>query len=94
MDVLYVLMGIFAWRVWRLKGLRPRFIAYWGLQLAFNFAWSLMFFGMHSIVSALFEIAILLLLILRTIAGFLLVPYFCWTAFAAILNAAIWRLNI
>jgi len=28
------------------------------------------------------------------IAGFLLVPYFCWTAFAAILNAAIWELKI
>jgi benzodiazapine receptor len=101
--VLYVLTGISAWRVWRLRGLRCRFIAYWGLQLAFNFAWPLIFFDLHSIVGAFIEIAILLLLILRTIvafsavdriAGFLLVPYFCWTAFAAILNAMIWGLNI
>jgi benzodiazapine receptor len=84
--------------VWKLKGLRSRFIGYWGLLLILNFALSVIFFGLHSIAGALIEIAILLLLILRTIvafsavdrfAGLLLVPYFCWTAFAAILNAAI-----
>jgi tryptophan-rich sensory protein len=73
------------------------------LQLAFNFAWPLIFFGLHSIAGAFIEIVILLLLILRTIvafsaidriAGFLLLPYFCWTAFAVILNAATWGLNI
>jgi translocator protein len=101
--VLYILIGISAWRVWRLRGLRSRFIAYWGLQLVFNFAWPLIFFDLHSIAGAFIEIAILLLLILRTIvafsavdrtAGFLLVPYFCWTVFATILNAAILGLNI
>jgi len=101
--VLYVLIGISAWRVWRLRGLRSRFIAYWALQLAFNFAWPLIFFDLHSIAGTFVEIVILLLLVLRTIVGFsavdriaglLLVPYFCWTAFAAILNAAIWGLNI
>ena len=99
---LYVLIGISAWRIWRLKGLRSTPLAFWWGQLAFNFGWSLIFFGLHSIVGALVEIAILLLLIVRAIigfsavdriAGFLLWPYFCWTAFAALLNVAIWRLN-
>jgi translocator protein len=98
-----VFSGISAWRVWRLKGLRSRFIGYWGLQLILNFVWTVIFFGLHSIAGAFIAIAILLLLIVRTIvafsavdriAGFLLVPYFCWTAFAAILNAAIWELKI
>ena len=57
---------------------------------------------MHSIGAALIEIVVLLLAILATAlafwrrdraAGMLFVPYAAWVAFAAVLNAAIWRLN-
>jgi tryptophan-rich sensory protein len=30
---------------------------------------------------------------IRPVAGELLLPYFAWTSFAAVLNTAIWRLN-
>jgi len=102
-GTLYVLMGISAWRVWRFKGVRSRELRFWWLQLAFNLGWSVIFFGLHSIIGALIEVALLLLLIVWTIvafsavdrvAGFLLWPYFGWTAFAAVLNLAIWRLNV
>ena len=103
-TVLYLLMGIAAWLVWR-EGLTRQTALALGLfaaQLALNFAWSLIFFGQHRIGAALLEIAVLWLVILATIvafwivrpaAGALLLPYLGWVSFAAYLNAGIWRLN-
>ena len=103
-TVLYLLMGIAAWLVWR-EGLTREAALALGLfaaQLALNFAWSLIFFGQHRIGAALFEIAALWFLILATSAAFwrvapaagaLLLPYLGWVGFAAYLNAGIWRLN-
>jgi len=74
----------------------------WALQLALNLCWSLVFFGARLIGAALAEIAVLFAAILVTallfwridrVAGALLVPYAAWVAFAALLNAALWRLN-
>jgi benzodiazapine receptor len=103
-TVLYLLMGIAAWLVWR-EGLNRQTALALGLfaaQLALNFAWSLIFFGQQRIGVALIEIAVLWLVILATIvafwtvrpsAGALLLPYLGWVSFAAYLNAGIWRLN-
>jgi benzodiazapine receptor len=103
-TVLYLLMAVAAWLVWR-EGLTRRTAVALGLfaaQLALNFAWSLIFFGQHRIGAALLEIAVLWLVILATIvafwrvrpaAGALLLPYLGWVSFAAYLNAGIWRLN-
>ena len=79
----------------------------WGLtlffvQLAFNFAWSPMFFGARDIKLA--EVVILVMLVLavgaaavfrriRPVAGWLLVPYLLWLCFAWALNTSIDRLN-
>ena len=99
---LYVLMAVAAWRVWRLAGLKSPEIAAFGLQLAFNCAWSFVFFHFHLIGPAAVELAVLLALILATLilfwrrdrlAGLLLLPYLAWTGFALALNLAIWRLN-
>ncbi len=103
-TVLYLLMGIAAWLVWR-EGISRRSAIALGLfaaQLALNFAWSLIFFGQQRIGAALLEIAALWLVILATIiafwrvrpaAGALLLPYLGWVSFASYLNAGIWRLN-
>jgi benzodiazapine receptor len=103
-TILYLLIGVAAWLVWR-EGLTRQTALALGLfaaQLALNFAWSLIFFGQHRIGAALLEIALLWLVILATIiafwtvrplAGGLLVPYLAWVSFAAYLNAGIWRLN-
>ena len=103
-TVLYLLMAVAAWLVWR-EGLTRQTAVALGLfaaQLALNFAWSLIFFGQHRIGAALLEIAVLWLVILATIvafwnvrpaAGALLLPYLGWVSFAAYLNAGIWRLN-
>ena len=71
-------------------------------QLALNFLWSIAFFGLKSPLMALMVIIILLGLIGLTIqrfrsiskpAAYLLIPYFCWTCCATVLNTAIILLN-
>ena len=104
-TALYVMMAIGAWRVWlkagEAPGARPA-LGLWSLQLALNLTWSFVFFGARLIGAALAEIVVLLAAIVATLvlfwrvdraAGWLLVPYAAWVAFAAVLTAAIWRLN-
>jgi len=101
-TTLYVMMAVAAWRVWRITGMRSTEMLAWCLQLALNFAWSIIFFGMHRIGAAFVEIVLLDLAILYTlmlfwrrdqIAGWLLVPYLAWTSFATLLNWRFWELN-
>lgn len=103
-TALYFMMALAAWRVWRRDGLRQARAALmlFALQLALNLAWSVLFFGMRAIGAALLEIVALLVAILATtlvfwrrdrVAGMLFIPYAAWVAFAAVLNAALWRLN-
>jgi tryptophan-rich sensory protein len=101
-TILYVLMGITAWRVWRVAGLMSRPMLLFFVQLALNFAWSFIFFRYHRIDLALAEIAVLLVFIVLTTASFarrdriaalLFVPYIAWVSFATALNAGFWRLN-
>lgn len=104
-TLLYVLMAIAAWLVWRIGttganvswALRLFFV-----QLALNTAWSFIFFGAQSPGLAFAEIIVLLAAILLTTrqffrhnqnAGLLLLPYVAWVSFASILNFTIWRLN-
>jgi len=103
-TLLFFMMAVAAWRVWRRDGLRRArlAIALFGIQLALNLAWSLLFFGLRSVGAALVEIIVLLFAVAATaalfwrhdrIAGALLIPYAAWVAFATVLNAAIWHLN-
>jgi len=103
-TVLYIAMAISAWRVWKLRT-RVAVGGALGLyagQMALNFAWSLIFFGLHRVGAALIDILALLLALAGTtiafwrkdrLAGLLMVPYLAWVSFAALLNFAIWRLN-
>jgi benzodiazapine receptor len=103
-TVLYWMMAVAAWRVWRKAGwpaARPALVA-WSLQLALNLGWSLLFFGARAIGAAFFELVLLLLAVAWTrvlfaridaLAGWLFVPYLAWVTFAGVLNLAIWRLN-
>lgn len=103
-SVLYVLMGISAWLVWREHGFRRSGAAlklYVG-QLVANALWTWLFFAWQQGAVAFAEIVILWLLIagtvflfwqLHRVAAFLLMPYLAWVSFAAALNFAVWRLN-
>lgn len=103
-TVLYLLMGVAAWLVWKRAGFAKARIALalFLVQLAFNAAWSWIFFGLRQPGAAFAEIMLLWLLILATLtafwrhhrlAGSLLLPYWAWVSFAALLNFAVWRLN-
>ncbi|MEJ0099822.1 MAG: TspO/MBR family protein [Pseudomonadota bacterium] len=103
-SVLYFLMGVAAWLVWRAHGFRTHrgalvlFIA----QLAANALWTWIFFSWHQGAVACVEILLLWVLIVATVvsfrrrnalAGLLLVPYLAWVTFAAALTFSVWRLN-
>lgn len=99
---LFALMAIAAWLVWRQAGLGSIPLKLFAIQLVLNIAWSGLFFGWKSPGAAMIEIVVLWLAILATtfafwgvrrVAGWLLVPYLIWVAYAASLNFAIWRLN-
>lgn len=103
-TVLYLLMALAAWRVWCRRGAQrgAMALAAWGVQLALNLCWSILFFGARMIGAALVEIVVLLAAIVATtvlfwridrLAGALLIPYAAWVAFATVLNAALWWLN-
>ena len=103
-TILYALMAISAWRVWRHGGwaLQKSALGLFLLQWALNAMWTPLFFGWHQVGWALVEILILLLAILATLrvfwrvdrlAGALLLPYATWVTFAAMLNGAIWLMN-
>ncbi|MDE1182097.1 TspO/MBR family protein [Paraburkholderia sp.] len=100
-TLLYVMMAVAAWRVWRRDGMSPPLVL-WAIQLLLNAAWTWLFFGKHLPASAFADILVLLLAIAITavafwrrdrVAGLLLVPYLAWVAFACALNYALWQLN-
>lgn len=103
-TLLYMTIAISGWRAWRSPArarLRAAMAAY-AAQLALNLAWSCVFFGSRAIGPALAVILLLLLAIgvnvalfwrVDRLAGWLLLPYAAWVAFAAGLNFELWRLN-
>jgi translocator protein len=108
-TLLYALMAIAAWLVWKQPASTPQQAAlrsaalriFW-LQLFLNFAWSWIFFHEHQLAGALLEIVVLWLAIVAAtllfmkvsrLAAWLMLPYVLWVAFATLLNFEIWKLN-
>lgn len=103
--LLFTLMGVASWLVWREGGWTGAggvalflFLAH----LPVNAAWSFLFFGLRRPDWAGIEVLflwgwILALVVLfwdvRPLAGLLLLPYLAWVGFAAALNLEIWRRN-
>lgn len=101
-TILYILMGIASYLV--LTSGQPNSAALntYGLQLIFNFFWSIIFFNLEMYLFAFIWLVLLWLLILRTTvlffriskpAGYLMIPYLLWVAFAGYLNLSIYLLN-
>lgn len=102
---LYFLMGLSVYLIW-IQGWNKKKVKtamqFFFIQLAINFIWSPIFFGLRSPLLGLITIVILWVSILLTmrkfyplskLAFYLLVPYLLWVSFATILNAAIAILN-
>jgi translocator protein len=102
-TILYILMGIAAWVIWRRHSEGRKLpLAIYALQLLLNLGWSALFFGLRSPGLALIEIGVLWLAILATsvafwkvskLAGVLMIPYLSWVTVAGVLNALIWKMN-
>lgn len=105
-TVLYVLMGVASFLVYQKRETDLRAdgaLKVYGLQLGLNFLWSVIFFGLRSILGGFIEIVLLWVLIVINIrkfyqvspaAGLLLIPYLAWVTFASVLNFGILQLNV
>ena len=100
---LYLLMGISLYLIWNKKTKSKKALIIFSIQLFLNSLWSILFFGLQSPFFAFIEIILLWFMILFTIilfhkisrvAAYLLTPYILWVSFAAVLNFAIFYLNV
>jgi len=103
-TTLYVLMAIAAWLVWRERArvrVQPALTLYVA-QLGVNALWSWLFFVWHRGLAAFADIVLLWILLVATLVAFwrvrrlaaaLLLPYWLWVTFAALLNVRVWQLN-
>lgn len=103
-TILYILMGISFFIIWKQKVSKARNLAIsiFFLQLLLNFAWSFIFFYFKMIGLALVEITLLwftiiLMLVLfyriKPVATYINIPYLLWVSFATVLNAGYYFLN-
>ena len=104
-TILYVLMGIASYRVWKARKNRGKInnaLFFYTIQLILNFWWPVLFFRFEMRFLAFIEIILLLFFIIITTRKFkwidkgaasLMIPYILWVSFATILNLSIWILN-
>jgi translocator protein len=103
-TILYILMGISLFLIWKSPSgdARNYALAIFGLQLVLNFTWSFIFFHFKQAGWAFVEIIMVWISVLAMIiifhrvsktAAFLQIPYLLWVSFASVLNGFIWWLN-
>lgn len=104
-TALYLLMGVSLYLLLS-EGIRNKevlvAVVLFLLQLVLNTGWSFLFFGLHSTFFGFIGIIALWVLILCTmiqefrvtvVGGALLIPYFLWVSFAAVLCYTIMAMN-
>ena len=103
-TLLYLLMGVSSYLVWREKDAPGRGAALrvCGIQLAVNFVWPLLFFLARVFLPAFLWLLLLVALVVVMIrrfdrvssaAAWLQFPYLFWCLFAAYLNLGVYLLN-
>lgn len=97
-TTLYILMGISLYLVRTKKNAVNLFL----IHLVVNAGWSIVFFGLHSILGGVVALLMLWGFIVYLIrlfyrinrtAAYLLIPYLVWVSFAGVLNVSILLLN-
>ena len=104
-TILYLMLGAASYLVW-VSGVsasrRDRALTVYGLNLALNLLWPIVFFTMRFYFAAfllllvLWVMAVTAALLFSCIeekAGKLRIPYIVWLSFAAYLNVGVWVLN-
>lgn len=104
-TILYLMMGAASYLIWKSGGPRravSEALTLYGVQLGFNFLWSILFFNMGRYLFAFFWLVALWFLILAAAlrfyrlskpAGYLMIPYLLWVAFAGYLNLGVYLMN-
>ena len=102
-GILYVLMGISSYLVYEsMCSNRTNALRIYGIQLAVNFLWPIIFFNFKLYFAAFVWILLLWVLILLMIISFyrcnktsayLQIPYFLWVTFATVLTYAVATMN-
>ena len=103
-TTLYILMGVSVFLIWKTPKteLRQKALIIFGVQLFFNFWWSILFFSFHTILLSVIDILLMWFLIIymiilfkkiKSVAAYLQIPYLLWVTFATVLNISIWYLN-
>jgi len=101
-TILYILIAISGWLIWRRVGWRSSLVGLWVVQLVLNALWPLLFFGLHWMGLALINLVALWVAIAACVvrfrpvsgpAAWLLIPYLAWATFAFALNLGFWWLN-
>ncbi len=101
-TILYILMGLASYLVLMSETSNRIALTVYGIQLAFNFFWSIIFFNLKLYLFAFLWLILLWLLIAATMilfrpiskpACYLMLPYLLWVTFAGYLNYFIYLLN-
>lgn len=102
-TILYIFMGVSSYIIFMSDSPdRSKALKIYGLQLFFNFCWSIIFFGLSWYLFAFLWLVVLIILIYSMIkqffsinptSAYLLIPYLLWCVFAAYLNLSIYLLN-
>lgn len=102
-GILYVLMGISSYLIYVSDDIRSGGALFtYGVQLAVNFVWPILFFNAQMFWLAFIVLVVLWILVfcmirkfrdIRPAAGYLQIPYLLWLTFAAYLNLMIAILN-
>ena len=101
-SVLYAMVGYAGYRTWRFFGAASLPFGLWAVQMLLNFAWTPIFFSLHSLPLASIEIAVFLTAVIAYMAVirnrdrtsfWLFAPYLAWVGFATVLTWTIWFMN-
>ena len=101
-TTLYLMMTLAIWSFWHSKNRNLNTVYLYFIHILFNTTWSIVFFGLHQILLALFVliglIIIIIILMLRfkrvnIVSYYLMIPYLLWCCFALFLNFNLLILN-
>ena len=101
-TTLYLMMTFAIWFYWHSKRRDMNTIYIYFIHIIFNTTWSIVFFGLHQILYALFILLILIFLIIililkfkrvNYVSAYLMIPYLLWSCYALFLNLNLLILN-
>ncbi len=101
-TIIYLLMTLAIWLAWNKNTQNINLIFIYLIHIFFNTTWSIVFFVMHDIFTALINLIIIILFILYLMhkykylskfSYYLMIPYLLWCVYALILNLSLLILN-